>query len=155
MKTVTFDENMYVLVPKEPTPEMLLASYHPKVNSDERAEIYSAMIAATPQVPMEGLPVRWLGADGANHEISIDYAAQIAQWMFDTYGDVAQVDAVLATPQPQPAEAPRMLTDEQIQRLAYQHLPTWDHDHITFARAVESAVNAGRTIPADAQEVAK
>ena len=96
----------YVLVPKEPTREMLLASYHPKVNSAERSEIYSAMIAATPQVPMEGLPVRWVGADGANHEISIDYAAQIAQWMFDTYGDVAQVDAVLATPQPQPAKTP-------------------------------------------------
>ena len=46
----------YVLVPKEPTREMLLASYHPKVNSDERAEIYSAMIAAAPQPQPAGVP---------------------------------------------------------------------------------------------------
>jgi hypothetical protein len=41
------------------------------------------------------LPVKWTGADGTTHEISLDYAAQIAKWMFDQHGDVPQVDAVI------------------------------------------------------------
>ncbi len=53
--------------------------------------------SAPKAAPIEAdLPVQWEGADGTAHEISLDYAAHIAKWMFDTYGDVPQVDAAIA-----------------------------------------------------------
>ena len=39
----------WVLVPREPTAAMLLASYRPDVNSQKRAEMYAAMLAAAPK----------------------------------------------------------------------------------------------------------
>lgn len=45
---------------------------------------------------IEAQPVQWTGADGTHHEITVDYAAQIAKWVFDTYGDVPQVDAAMS-----------------------------------------------------------
>lgn len=43
----------------------------------------------------DGLPVKWIGADGSTHEVSVDYAAEICKWIFDTYGDVDAVDIVI------------------------------------------------------------
>lgn len=36
----------------------------------------------------------WTGGDGTHHEVSRDYALRILRWVFDTHGDVPQVDAV-------------------------------------------------------------
>lgn len=43
----------------------------------------------------ESLPVQWVGKDGTSHEVTLDYAAEICRWVFDTHGDVDQVDAAI------------------------------------------------------------
>jgi len=47
MKTITYDETKYVLVPVEPTPEMLAALWAYK--SDSLQDCYRAMLSAAPQ----------------------------------------------------------------------------------------------------------
>ena len=48
MKTVTFDENVWQLVPVEPTIEMISAATRDSVGFGTRAE-YKAMLAAAPK----------------------------------------------------------------------------------------------------------
>lgn len=77
-------------------------------------------VAAAPQ------PVKWTGADGESHEITLDYAAQIAKWVFDTYGDVPQVDAAIAAaPQADAMDAAWNEQAERIEKKAREIYDGW------------------------------
>lgn len=80
----------------DPSPGHCDCSSLPKVYDADDLRRYGEE-CRTSGVPSDVLPVKWVGADGTHHEISIDYAARIAKWMFDIYDDVDQVDEVIVS----------------------------------------------------------
>jgi len=51
MKTITFDETMWQLVPKEPTQKMLNSAWDNMVYRTEMLASYQAMLSAAPEHP--------------------------------------------------------------------------------------------------------
>ena len=62
MKTITYNPETHVLVPREPTRDMVIAGTHQRFRDsyDAEEDCYRAMIAAAPQPePVESEPVGW------------------------------------------------------------------------------------------------
>ena len=63
MRTVTFDETMWQLVPKEPTQKMLNSAWDNMVYRTEMLASYQAMLSAAPEHPeAELLTDGWIDA---------------------------------------------------------------------------------------------
>lgn len=72
MKTITYNEQTHVLVPREPTRDMVIAGTHQRFRDsyDAEEDCYRAMLAAAPQPePVDGKPVEYL-LDGARFKLS-------------------------------------------------------------------------------------
>lgn len=75
MKTITYDESKWQLVPKEPTTEMFRVGceVHDQRPSEVR-EVYSAMLAAAPlpAAPVREVPDNWISVDDRLPEMGMD-----------------------------------------------------------------------------------
>ena len=71
MKTITYNPETHVLVPREPTRDMVIAGTHQRFRDsyDAEEDCFRAMIEAAPQPePVESEHVTWMNTNGAfNH----------------------------------------------------------------------------------------
>ena len=78
MKTITFDEAKWQLVPKEPTQKMLNSAWDNMVYRTEMMASYQAMLAAAPEHPeAEPLTDGWIDALFQDCDDYVEFARAI------------------------------------------------------------------------------